>query len=620
MRESTILAGALLTMFAAACSDSNNDDGDPGPDTPDSGVVTDTGVAPDAGPQVVGMLTVDVTGVFSPGDQLTDAYTGRPLMVGNDGKVEVPYGPNKVALLERATTTATIPFSWDNATVYFMMTDRFENGDTSNDDNFGRASRTADGQSVGTWHGGDFAGIVQRLDYIEALGVDAIWITPPVEQIRGWVGGGAGDFQHFPYHGYWAGDFTKLDPNYGTEDDLRNLVSEAHARGIRVLFDVVINHPGYLNIYEASLYVPAMLTPTGIDDWRPSASENWQSFNNTVMDYTEATLTDWWGPEWVRAGNKVVQPPEFPGYLAPGGNSQTELVASLPDFLTASDTAVSLPQFIADGKKPDTNVVEIPGASVRDYLIAWHTRWVRDFGIDGFRADTVKHVDQDSWLALKEASVQALADWKAANPNDALDDLDFWMVGEIFPPAGFPSRPSYFTEGGFDALINFDFQGGSVGTTSDYGRLETFYSNLADDVASPTRQELTYASSHDTTLFVDDANGDIDLQFRLAQALLMMPGAVQIYYGDESARPPGPDVTDGQQKTRSDMNWDEIDNGDRDDLIAHWRAIGQFRRRHRAVGAGAHTQLTTDNDEGYAFARTYVANGINDKVVVVLAD
>ncbi len=594
----SLLIGCLLAGLALACSEDD---------------------APPSGPEVVGTLTIDVTDVFDPGEALTDAYSGRALTVSADGTVEVPYGPNRVALLERAASTASAtPFSWDNATVYFLMTDRFENGDSTNDDNFGRLGRTADGQTVGTWHGGDFAGIVSRLDYLAALGVDAIWITPPVEQIRGWVGGGAGDFQHFPFHGYWASDFTRLDPNYGTEDDLRTLVAQAHARGIRILFDVVLNHPGYMNLYEASLYVPDMIQAGG-ENWQPGPGENWQTFNTDgTIDYTEQTLVNWWGPQWIRAGDNFSNPPPFPGHRRPGGTSQTETVASLPDFLTEITDPVDLPPFFA--QKDDTGVVTIPNASVRDYLVAWHTRWVRDFGIDGFRADTIKHVDLETWQALKNASTEALADWKAANPNDKIDDLPFWMVGELFPPASFPSRPAYFADGGFDALINFDFQRTSVTTVNDFGRQETLYANLATTVANPNRQEMTYASSHDTALFIDSTEGDLDLQLKLAQTLLMMPGVVQIFYGDESARMPGPDVTDNTNKTRSDMNWAEIDAGQQDTLLSHWRAIGQFRRRHRAVGAGDHLQLTTDGDAGYAFARQYDDGTIVDDVVVVLAD
>ena len=156
-------------------------------------------------------------------------------------------------LLERAETDKPAPFSWQNATVYFVLTDRFVNGDPGNDNSYGRHK---DGmQEIGTFHGGDLKGLASRLDYLQQLGVNALWISSPLEQIHGWVGGGTkGDFPHYAYHGYYTQDWTKLDANMGTEDDLRHLVDEAHRRGIRILFDIVMNHAGYATLADMQEY------------------------------------------------------------------------------------------------------------------------------------------------------------------------------------------------------------------------------------------------------------------------------------------------------------------------------------------------------------------------------
>ncbi len=113
----------------------------------------------------------------------------------------------------------------------------------TNDNSYGRHK---DGmQEIGTFHGGDLKGLTSKLDYLQQLGVNALWISSPLEQIHGWVGGGTkGDFPHYAYHGYYTQDWTKLDANMGNEDDLRQLVDDAHRRGIRVLFDIVMNHAG----------------------------------------------------------------------------------------------------------------------------------------------------------------------------------------------------------------------------------------------------------------------------------------------------------------------------------------------------------------------------------------
>lgn len=123
------------------------------------------------------------------------------------GKIKLQANPNSggLILLEEVKPATADTFSWDNATVYFVMTDRFYNGNPDNDHSYGR--RDDGEQEIGTFHGGDLAGLTQKLDYLSELGVNAVWITSPLEQIHGWVGGGSnGDFPHYAYHGYYHQD------------------------------------------------------------------------------------------------------------------------------------------------------------------------------------------------------------------------------------------------------------------------------------------------------------------------------------------------------------------------------------------------------------------------------
>ena len=128
--------------------------------------------------------------------------------------------------------------------VYFVLTDRFYNGDTSNDNSYNRKN-SSDIPSVATFHGGDIKGVTEKLDYLDSLGVNAIWITAPYEQIHGWVSGKNDSFPHFAFHGYYAQDWTFMDKNMGTVEEFRTFVNEAHKRGIRVVMDIVMNHTGY---------------------------------------------------------------------------------------------------------------------------------------------------------------------------------------------------------------------------------------------------------------------------------------------------------------------------------------------------------------------------------------
>ena len=125
--------------------------------------------------------------------------------------------------------------------IYFLLTDRFNNGNTYNDINFERTNETG---VLRGFMGGDLQGITEKIEegYFNELGVNAIWFTPVVEQIHGDTDEGTGNT--YGYHGYWAKDWTALDPNFGTKQDLETLVKEAHANQIRVLMDVVLNHTG----------------------------------------------------------------------------------------------------------------------------------------------------------------------------------------------------------------------------------------------------------------------------------------------------------------------------------------------------------------------------------------
>jgi alpha-amylase len=241
--------------------------------------------------------------------------------------------------------------------------------------------------------------------------------------------------------------------------------------------------------------------------------------------------------------------------------------------------------------------VDLPNTTVRGYLVKWLTDWVREFGIDGFRCDTVKHVEAEAWAQLKAEAAKALAEFKAKHPTRKVDDAPFWMVGEYWGVG--PSKHK-LTASGFDAMINFDFQQQEGG----FAKPEKLFKSYAAAQAGKPVHMLNYLSSHDTELFERE---------RLVEggtALLLAPGGVQIFYGDETARPLGSEPrSDKQQATRSDMNWDKVDAK----VLAHWRKLGTFRARHRALATGEHRQLA---EAPYTFSRVEAASG--DRVVVAL--
>jgi alpha-amylase len=554
-------------------------------------------------------LTVAAGPLFQEGETVRDAYSGQTAQV-KEGQITLQPAPGSggLLLLEAADSPTTAPFSWHNATVYFVLTDRFANGNPNNDHSYGRRS---DGmQEIGTFHGGDLAGLTQKLDYLQQLGINALWISSPLEQIHGWVGGGTkGDFPHYAYHGYYMLDWTRLDANMGDEKDLKRLVDEAHRRGIRILFDVVVNHTGYATLADmqqfgfGTLYLKGAETEKTLGahwtDWKPGTGQSWHSFNDYINFGDKAGWATWWGKHWIRT--------DIGDYDAPGYDDQTMSLAFLPDIKTESAAAAGLPVFYQH--KPDTAAREIPGAAPRDYLTHWLSQWVRDYGIDGFRVDTAKHVDKATLAQLKQQAGTALAAWKAAHPQQAPDDAPFWMTGEAW---GHGVLKSDYYQHGFDAMINFDFQDQAAGALGCYAQIAPVYQQMADKLQD--FNVLSYLSSHDTRLFFnEDAKGDLHAQQRAAELLLLAPGAVQIYYGDESGRPFGATGSDPIQGTRSEMNWAQLQEPSHAALLAHWQKISQFRARHPAIGAGQQ-QLQPDR-RYFAFSRTLN----RDRVLVVWA-
>ncbi|MEO1257850.1 MAG: alpha-amylase family glycosyl hydrolase [Bacteroidota bacterium] len=481
---------------------------------------------------------------------------------------------------EAAKTKA--PFVWENANIYFLLTDRFYNGDSSNDLNFERSDSTAVLRGM---MGGDIKGITQKIKegYFTDLGVNAIWFTPVVEQNHGLVDEGTG--ATYPYHGYWAQDWTALDPNFGTEDDLAELVETAHQNDIRILIDVVINHTG------------------------------------PVTDKDPV-----WPIEWVRTEPHC----EYTNYE---NTVSCTLVKNLPDVKTESDETVELPASLkakweSEGRL-EQEIAELDDffqktgrpRAPRFYIMKWLIDFIKKYGVDGFRVDTAKHTEETVWKELKEEADKAFAAWKMANPEKVLDDNDFYMVGEVYnynigtgPLFDMGDQKVNFFENGLTSLINFGFK--------EHGNYvyDSIFTNYSKSLNGPLKGKsvVNYISSHD-----DSSPFDKERQkpFESATKLLLCPGATQIYYGDETARPLIHEGANGDANLRTFMNWDELENNAAkgeytvQEVLQHWQKLGKFRNSHPSVGAGTH-QVISENP--YYFTRTYQKGEFNDKIVVGL--
>ncbi|TYA69919.1 alpha-amylase family glycosyl hydrolase [Seonamhaeicola marinus] len=472
-------------------------------------------------------------------------------------------------------TKTEAPFLWEAANVYFLLTDRFNNADPSNDVNFNRTDSTA---ILRGFKGGDLKGVTQKIEegYFSDLGINAIWMTPVVEQIHGSTDEGTG--VTYGYHGYWAKDWTNIDPNYGTKEDLRALVEAAHNKGIRVLLDAVINHTG----------------PATEKD--PAWPEGWVRMNPTCK------------------------------YKDYNSTIQCVLVENLPDIKTDSNENVELPpQLVQKWKAEGRYEQEIKELDVffertghprapRFYIMKWLTDYITEFGIDGYRCDTVKHTEEFVWQEFKAECDYAFAEYKKANPDKVLDTNDFYLVGEVYNYGisggkfyDFGDKKVNYYDGRFTAQINFEFKWNAKQTSANE-MFKKYDSILQHDLKGYS--VLNYLSSHDDhTPF--DANRE--KPYETANKLLLAPGASQVYYGDETARVLHEEGAVGDAHLRTFMNWDALEGNK--DILEHWQKLGQFRKSHPAVGAGTHSEIS---EAPFVFSRTYTKDAFVDKVIVGL--
>ena len=476
-----------------------------------------------------------------------------------------------------ATPEKKIPFVWDGANIYFLLTDRFNNGNLDNDLNFDRSNPTG---KLRGFMGGDIQGITKKIQegYFTDLGISAIWFTPVVEQIHGDTDEATGNT--YGYHGYWAKDWTAIDPNFGTKKDLGTLVKTAHKNGIRVLLDVVLNHIG------------------------------------PVTDKDSV-----WPKDWV-----ITDPTcEFTTYE---NTTNCTLVDNLPDIQTASNETVELPDaLLAKWKKEGRLSAELDELQLffertgyprapRFYIIKWLTDYVNEFGVDGFRVDTVKHVNENAWTELYKEASYAFEIWKKKNPTDVLDENPFYMVGEVYNYGisggrefDFGDKKVDFFDHGFHSLINFELKNDAL---KRYEDIFVKYSKLLHTKLK-NKGTVNYLTSHDDGQPFDQERKD---PIRAANVLLLTPGTSQVYYGDETARSLVIDSTQGDATLRSFMNWNELDSLPKTkSTLAHWQKLGRFRNNHPAVGAGKHEKLST---KPYVFSRTYINGDFKDKIVVGL--
>jgi glycosidase len=437
--------------------------------------------------------------------------------------------------------------------IYFLITDRFENGDPANDQggiDGGKLEHGYDPRSEMFYHGGDLQGVARRLDYLEELGVTAIWITPVFDNLPVQT---FGEWTTASYHGYWIADFMSVDPHLGSEEDLRTLIDEAHKRDIKIILDIVINHTAhvikYRECHDPNYTGPGKEGPASACIYR--GTDNYPDHAYTpYIDEQNLAIKN---PAWLN---------DLTYYHNRGELDYTGESFYWGDFSGLDDVFTEHPRVI-------------------EGMIEIYQYWVSEFGIDGFRIDTAGHINNEFFSDFSPA----IRKHAAANGRP-----EFMMFGEVVDSV--LKKRGYVTKGGLPAILDFDFQDAVVDYTVNSGSaadLASFFRDgdyFIDHDTSPY-QLPTFLGNHDLGRFGvflrkadPDADDETNLQRSiLAHAILYFARGIPIlYYGDEQGF-----ITDpGFHESREDMFPSVTPMYNANDLIGtdHTTADDNFDREH----------------------------------------
>lgn len=473
-------------------------------------------------------------------------------------------------LLAGSVKAQEYPFSWDHASVYHIVTDRFSNGDSSNDFAYGRG---LDGEGneytedpAGHFHGGDYEGILGWLEdgYFTDLGVNTLWLSAPYEQVHGWVGGGDGDFQLYGYDGSWPFDYTEFERAYGDAAAFAELTQKAGDQGLRVIVDVDLNHVGPATMHDMAAYGFGGLMGEDWRTWTPSSRVGWQSYLSDQVTFEDAAdgWQQWWGSDWVRA--------DIVGYDGCAADITTRCENGMPDI--RSDVEVdSLPPFLTlkwGEEKTSVELAELDAFFARtgaprtaaNHVVKWLVDWVAEQEIHGFHLREAHGIDPVvTGLLIQEVS-------RAYRARTGDPEANFLLLASVEAPMALPA-----------------------GSGVDWRLLSEYAPNGA--LPEATEAAVMAADSDVRGLpFRTLPDGFVGDDPDQVSSFLLQPGPVVITYGAESGRTPGDEISDARHMAMSAMNW----TGFSEEQLGLWTAIGGFRGAHPAIARGGYDPVQED--------------------------
>jgi neopullulanase len=467
----------------------------------------------------------------------------------------------------------------EDEVVYFLLPDRFDNADPANDRGGlegGRLQTGFDPTSKGFFEGGDLKGVLRRLDYIQGLGATAIWIAPIFKNKA--VQGAPGQ-ESAGYHGYWITDFTDVDPHFGTKADFKALVDAAHARGMKIYLDIVANHtadviryrecPKNDCPYRSEADYP-YVRRGGVNGPEINAGfQGTDTAHQSVENFSRLTRPDWAYTPYVPAGEEHVKKPDW---------------LNDPIYYHNRGATTWFGQSAEDGDFVDLDDLFTENPKVVQGFIDIYGRWIDEFGIDGFRVDTARHVNAEFWRAFIPA-MRARARVRGI-PN-------FHIFGEVADGYADPAvLAGFIRKTGYPAVLDFAFQAAAfdvVGKGGPTERLARLYAAdaLYEGGTAGARRLPEFVSNHDMGRFammVRKANpsmGDEEVMKRviLGHALMFFTrGQPVVYSGDEQ----GFAGTGGDQDARQSMFASQVEVYNKVPLVGTNRttAVDNFNPDH----------------------------------------
>ncbi|HEY5242592.1 MAG TPA: alpha-amylase family glycosyl hydrolase [Polyangiaceae bacterium] len=503
---------------------------------------------------------------------------------------------------------ATHVQDWRDEVIYQLIVDRFFDGDVNNDFN-------VEPGSLAQYQGGDWKGIEDHLDYLQALGVTTLWISPIVQNVDS-------DADIDAYHGYWQQDLTQVNPHFGDLASLRSMVASAHDRGMKIVLDIVCNHMGQVFFYDINRngrpddYVngsgspgdPIVQVSEYDPPWQPSGvlsySQEGSSGRAPILFFNDPTI------------NRL--PPQ-PGILATAGAYHG--FGHIEDFSVVAQR--TLGDFTGGLKDLATELPE-----VRATLVDAFATWVEKVDFDGYRIDTIKHVESDFWPVFAGNTRARLAEE---------GKTDFLMFGEAFD--------------GDDQLIGSYTMPGMLDSVFYFSQHFTVFSNVFENAYDPTlaqgtdqiqalwQQKTTnygtqpqpngigvapykalvnFIDNHDVPRFLFASNGDVNALRNALTLLFTEDGIPNLYYGTEQEFSGGNDPANREVLWTSGMPTDG-------DTFAHIANLARLRKAYVALRRGdtkvvwSSPHVGQEDDAGiFAFERAGGDAGSGPYALVVL--